>query len=205
MVLAATLSACGLTRSPQTLAERTAHTSQRLDAASTPDARRAVLVALLAEAGLTPIAGTRFEAGDLVAGFVPGRRASRRDTLVVVTTAADGPAAAALVEAARLMVARADSHGDTPERSVLVALWPAGASRAEGLAAVRAFPLWSPASVHTILVLDPDRADTGEVAGDTLVASIQSSTGAPAQPDGVAARVLAAATAGPVRTLPFTD
>lgn len=159
LVLAATLAGCGLTRGSQTLAEQTARTAERLAAA--PDTTRAVVAAtLFGEVGLTPVAGTHFDAGALVAGFVPGRRAGLRDTLVVVAAALDGPHAATLVEAARLVVDRADTHGDAPERSVLVVLWPAGLSPEGGLATVRAFPLWRRDAVRLTIALAAGSPDS---------------------------------------------
>ena len=214
LALAAALSACGLTRGPQTLAERTARTAERLAAAPSPDARRAVAVALFAEAGLTPVAGlraetgARFEVGSLapgalVAGLVPGRRAGRRDTLVVLAAALGGPHAATLVEAARLLVTHADSRGDAPERSVLVALWPAGAARAEGLMAVRAFPLWPRGAVRVLLVAEDAPAILGEVAFGVPVETFQTGVGERVRPDQLASWVLASA--GSVRPTSSTD
>lgn len=158
LAAAALLAGCALSRGPQTLAERTAHTQQRLDAAVTPDARRDVAARLIAGAGLSPLAGlrgtgARYTAGRLLGGFVPGRSYGLRDTLVVVAAAIDGPHAATLVETARLLTARADSRGDMPERSVLVVLWEAGLSTTDGLASVRSFSLWPRDAVRLTLVL----------------------------------------------------
>lgn len=170
LVFLVLLSGCALARGPQTLAERTADTRQRLDAAATPDARRDAAVHLLAGAGLSPVAGlrgpaARYTAGRLVGGFVPGRSYGLRDTLVVVAAALDGPHAATLVETSRLLTARADSRGDWPQRSILVVLWDAGLSAEDGLAAIRAFPLWPRGAVfQTILVIE-DEAEARVVNG----------------------------------------
>jgi hypothetical protein len=203
LVLAAALSACGLTRGPQTLAEQTARTAERLAAAPTPDARRAVAVTLFAEAGLTPLAGlrsesgARFEVGALVAGFVPGRRAGFRDTLVVLAAAIDGPHAATLVEAARLIAEQADTHGDAPQRSVLAALWPAGLTPDDGLAAVRAFPLWPPGAVRLTVVLAD--GPPGGLARPGFPVAVFQTAGLPASVNAadLSVSVLAAASAAP--------
>ncbi len=174
LALLVLLAGCALSRGPQTLAERTADTRQRLDAATTPDARRDEAVQLLAGAGLTPIAGVRgpsarYTAGRLVGGVVPGRSYGLRDTLVVAAAALDGPSAATLVEAARLLTARADARGDWPQRSILVVLWDAGLSADEGLAAVRAFPLWPRGAVLQTVVVTGDGRATGVRPGDADV------------------------------------
>lgn len=153
LLASAALSACALTRGPVTPAERLVRTQQRLGAAPTPDARRDVAEALLTEARLSPVAGARRAFGRVVAGIVPGRRPGLRDTLVVVAAAIDGPHAATLIETARAVAERANTRGDMPERSVLVALWPAGLTPDQGVAAVRAFPLWPAGAVRLTLVL----------------------------------------------------
>lgn len=145
------LSACALTRGPATSAERLARTQARLDVA--PDARMSAAEVLLTEVRLAPVAGARRAFGPVAAGIVPGRRPYLRDTLVVVAAAIDGPHAAVLVEAARAVAARANTRGDQPDRSVMVALWPAGLTPEQGVAAVREFPLWPASAVRVTLVL----------------------------------------------------
>ncbi len=166
LLLLLLLGGCALSRSPQTLAERTADTRQRLSAPATPAARRDAAIQLLAGAGLSPVAGlrgpaARYAAGRLIGGFVPGRSYGLRDTLVVVAAALDGPYAATLVETSRLLTARADSQGDWPQRSILVVLWDAGLSVEDGLAAVRAFPLWPRGAVRETVVVSADSAMDG--------------------------------------------
>ncbi len=153
LAVSAALCACALTRGALTPAERLVRTQQRLDAAQTPDARRDAAEALLTDARLSPIAGTRRAFGRVVAGIVPGRRPYLRDTLVVVAAALDGPHAATLVEMARAVALEANTRGAMPERSVMVALWPAGLTPEQGVAAVRAFPLWPADAVRMTLVL----------------------------------------------------
>lgn len=190
LVLLALLAGCTLARGPQTLAERTADTRQRLDAAPTPDARREVALGLLGRTGLSPLAGlrgpgARYAAGRLVGGFVPGRTYGLRDTLVVVAAALDSPPAATLVETARLLTARADARGDWPQRTILVVLWDAGMSADEGLAAVRAFPLWPRGAVLQMIAVTDDasgrdvrlgdadvRLDVGTLPADRAVTSL---------------------------------
>ncbi len=168
-----TLGACALTRGPLTPAERLVRTQQRLDAAPTPDARRDVAEVLFTEARLSPVAGTRRAFGRVVAGIVPGRRPYFRDTLVIVAAALDGPHAATLVEAARAVAVEANTRGANPERSVMVALWPAGLTPEQGVAAVRAFPLWPPDAVHRTLVL-ADGLSPGVGTSESAVVALQS-------------------------------
>jgi len=120
----------------------------------------------LRAAGLTPPVEGRFTfpapgaAGPVVAGFIPGRRAPLRDTLVVAV-AVGRVGRAALLEAACLLAARA-TFTATPQRSLLVAFpttAPAGAEAAgaeaadAALARVLALPLWDAAAVrHVVLV-----------------------------------------------------
>ena len=162
LIASAALSACALTRGPITPAERLARTQQRLDAAVTPEARASVAEALFAEVRLSPISGTRRAFGTVAAGIVPGRRPGLRDTLVIVAAALDGPHAATLVEAARAVAERANTRGDLPERSVLLALWPAGLTPEEGVAAVRDGPSrlpWPTGTIRLTLILGSGLAD----------------------------------------------
>ena len=173
---AVTMPACALTGGPLSPSERIDRTQQRLNTAPTPDARRAAAAALFAEAHLTPSAGSRFVYGTapVVAGLVPGRRPGLRDTLVIVAAALDGPHAATLVEMARTVALEANTRGAMPERSVLVALWPSGLTAEQGIAAVRAFPLWPSDSVHLTLVLvDGLGPDTGLGTPESPVVGFQ--------------------------------
>lgn len=203
LALAVPAAGCGLLRSPPSPAERLAATARRLGEAPTDSARAAVAVALFREAGLTPLAGDRFEYGRsgtgasrVVAGFVPGRAPGARDTLVVVAASIDGADAAVLVEAARGLVYAADRVGADPGRSVLVALWSPDAGQAQGLLDVLAFPLWPRGAVRRVLVVGDAPTGVGVVSTFGVPAEAVSSgpeSDGRLSPERLVARVLASA------------
>ena len=93
--------------------------------------RRRRVVRAFTRYGLTPLAdmgrqrseNPRFSVGGpVVAGLVPGRYALARPELVIVGAEVDGPYAAPLLEAARVLVERSE-WANVPERTVMVALW----------------------------------------------------------------------------------
>ena len=115
----------------------------------------------LAEAGLTPLADGRpndaeepdaaaFTAptSGLLGGFVPGRQPLLRPELVVLVAPADGPLAAAVLEAGRLLVIRSMTENE-PGRTVLVAL----TSGAEGPSAAVRLPVWPADAIREVLVV----------------------------------------------------
>ena len=144
-------------------------TADSLASATLPRRPGAVRRAL-ARAGATPLAdggrGARWTAPDggspdvLAAAFVPGRDPLARSELVVLSADLDGPAAAAVLEAVRVLVERS-TWRTAPERSVEVVLWrgaPPDPARA---------PLWTRANVRAVLVVGrpaPGLADIGAEA-----------------------------------------
>jgi hypothetical protein len=136
-----------------------------LAGAPSPAARRAVAARRLAAAGVTPLAGGvpgagpgggTFQAGlavPLVGGFVPGGRPVARDALVVVGASLEGPAAPAVLEAARVLVARS-LWETTPERTVEVVFWSGDAR--DGAAGALRLPLWPRDAVRAVLVVGDD-------------------------------------------------
>ena len=124
-------------------------------------ARRAVAARSLASSGLTPLAGgTRgdgaFQAGvgtPFVGGFVPGHQPVARDALVLVGVSLESPAAPAVLEAARVLVARS-MWETTPERTVEFVFWSGEA--AEGVGGALRLPLWPREAVAAILVVGGD-------------------------------------------------
>ena len=134
---------------------------------------------------MTPLAGGLFTAGvrvPVVGGFVPGRVPSRAGELVVVAAGLDGPAAADVVDAARVLV-DLSLVGTVPERTVGLVLWT-GPSGAGLRTAVRA-PLWPRDAVAAAVVV-----------GEGLPATVGGVpvTAVPPGP-GLAARVVEAALA----------
>ncbi len=126
-----------------------------LASASSPGERRARIARAFARNGLTPLADLgrpdarhpRFgENGPVLAGFVPGRHPLARPDLVVVGTEADGPHAAPLLEAARVLVERSE-WATVPERTVLVALW----SGTRGAEAALRLGVWPRDSVRAVI------------------------------------------------------
>lgn len=178
---AACLAGCALSR-PPTADARIEGAARRLAEAPSDSARRAVTLDLLASAGLTPLAGERFAFGspEVLAGFVPGRVPAERDTLVVVAAGRSGASVAAVVEAVRMLV-EAAAQNEGPERSVLVALWEPGRTAAQGLADVRAFPLWPSDAVRGVLVVNAAGPGVEVPAGPS----------ATVEPDGASAAALA--------------
>ncbi len=140
--------------SPRRLAE-----SLRRMTGAAPDA---FVVLRMQRAGLTPAFGSRFRlASGPIAGFIPGRHPTRSDELVVVGAEIGTPGGAALLEAARLVAVRA-TYAARPERTVLVALWPRGAT-VPGLAATLRAPLWSSDAVAGAWVVTGDEARVADV------------------------------------------
>ena len=129
-----------------------------LDALDEAD-RDSFLIARLRGGGLTPAFGGHFRlASGAVVAFVPGRHPARGRELVVAA-APSGPPAAALLEEARLLSARA-AFGSAPERTVLVAFLPPR-SGPQGLAAVLDAPLWTDSLTVTVLVAGVDEGGPG--------------------------------------------
>lgn len=102
--------------------------AEALAEAETAEARTAVLERALRSAGVAPLADAevpggigQYRMGGTLAGWIVGRHPVQRDSLVVVRAPIDGSADLALIEAARLLVARS-VYTQTPERSVLVVL-----------------------------------------------------------------------------------
>ena len=115
--------------------------------------RDSLLALRLYAYGLTPPFGDRFRlASGPVVAFIPGRHPTRRRELVVAAAEAGTAGAAALLEEARLVNARA-AFSAAPERTVLVAFLPPG-SGARGLAAVLDAPVWTRPLTVAALVVD---------------------------------------------------
>jgi hypothetical protein len=161
LVLAAGLAGCGGTGPPlPTLPPPGATPSaddldDALDHLGTAE-RDSFLVRRLYEYGLTPAFEGRFLLGSGAAvAFVPGRHpAHGRELVVAAAPLSSAPAAAALLEEARLLSARA-AFTVEPERTVLVAFLPPGAG-APGLAAVLDAPLWTRPLTVAALVMGAD-------------------------------------------------
>ncbi|MEM6328257.1 MAG: hypothetical protein AAF791_14170 [Bacteroidota bacterium] len=109
-------------------AERIAALAESLTEAGTEAEREAVLTAALRSAGVAPLADARvpggigtYRVGNVLAGWIVGRHPVRRDSLVVITAPRDGRSDLALIEAARLLVARS-VYTQTPEQSVLLVI-----------------------------------------------------------------------------------
>ena len=138
-------------------AEAIALVADSLASAPSPVGRRARVVRALVRAGVTPLADMgRREAqnprfvvdGPVTAGLIPGRNPLARDELVVVATAIDGPQAAVVLEAARVMAERA-KWTTNPERTVMIAFLGPGASVNQVLNA----GVWPRAQVRAVLTV----------------------------------------------------
>ena len=112
-------------------ARRLGDLAEALAEAETSAERLALTAAALRSAGVSPLAdsdvpgeGGRYVAGamgETLAGWIPGRVPVHLDSLVVIAAPRDGAADLALIEAARMLVARG-AYTQTPARSVLVVL-----------------------------------------------------------------------------------
>ncbi|WP_420454525.1 hypothetical protein [Rubrivirga sp.] len=129
-----------------------------LAAARSTTPRRAFLRRQLVRAGVTPfgdgglVARYQTDLGvPVVGGFVPGRSPLGRSELVVLGTRADGPATAAVLEAARVLVERS-LWTSQPERTVEVAFWSAG----DGVRQVIRSSLWPRAAVRAVVMAGPE-------------------------------------------------
>lgn len=90
-----------------------------------------------------------------VLGYVPGRHPSQYDELVLVTADLDSRGAAAVLEVARELAERA-RFTQTPERTVLFALWSPPRTGAAGLTDFLANPTWALPNVTRAFVVTAD-------------------------------------------------
>lgn len=130
-------------------------------------ARRGVAVRALRTAGVTPLAGGLFTRGvtaPLVGGFVPGAVPSKASELVVLGASLEGPGAADVVDAARVLVDLSLAQ-TVPERTVQVVFWSAPLSPREGVEAALRSPLWPRDAVRTAVVLASGAALPDSVGG----------------------------------------
>ena len=126
-------------------------TDSLAEAARRPEVARRAMI----RAGITPLGdfgrpdslNPQFLLGDRVAGLIPGRHPLARPDLVIVASGLDDPATPAVLEAMRVLVERS-MWTIAPERTVLVALWPAG--RAEE--ALRT-EVWPRENVRAVLLV----------------------------------------------------
>ena len=96
--------------------------------ATTDAGRDAVLSGALRSAGVAPVADGsvpggvgNYRFGNVLAGWIVGRHPVQRDSLLLVHAPRDGRSELALIEAARLLVARS-AYTQTPERTVLLVI-----------------------------------------------------------------------------------
>lgn len=129
--------------------------------------RRARVVRAFARYGLTPLAdfgrqdalNPRWGAdGPVLAGFVPGRHPLARPDLVIVGTDIDGPNAAPLLEAARVLVERS-MWATVPERTVMVALW----SGTRGPEDALKLGIWPRANVRAVIQIGDSGASVQDI------------------------------------------
>ena len=161
-----------------------------LAAAPSGAARRAVAARALRAGGVTPLAGGLFAYGvgaPLVGGFVPGRTPGRASELVVVAASLDGPAAADVLDAARVLV-ELSLVRTVPERTVQVVFWSAPLDDRTGPEAALRSPLWPRAAVAAVVAVGDGAAFPDSLAGAPV-------TAVPADRPALAARVVDAALA----------
>ena len=141
-----------------------------------------------------------------VLGYVAGRHPSFHDELVLVAADLDSPGAAAALEVARALVEEA-RYTQTPERSVLFALWAPPRTGAQGLRDFLANPTWALPNVTRVLLVTTDTTAAAEsrraleargISTDMVTVDDQSVAGEGARPEVERARTL-------VRTLRLTD
>ena len=133
--------------------------------------RRAVAARALARGGATPLGDPvlgdslglfAWSGAPVAAGLVPGRHPLARPDLVVGGTRIDGPAAPAVLEAARVLAERARwTH--QPERTVEVVLWSGLWTDRQAVSEVLRAPVWPRDNVRAVLVV-----------GDAAVAPVDS-------------------------------
>lgn len=96
-----------------------------------------------------------------VLGYVTGRHPSHYDELVLVAADLNGAGAAAALEVARALEQEA-LYTQTPERTVLFALWAPPRTGAQGLADFLANPTWDLSNVRRALLVAADSAAVTE-------------------------------------------
>ncbi|MEM1041155.1 MAG: hypothetical protein AAGI91_00855 [Bacteroidota bacterium] len=92
-----------------------------------------------------------------VLGYIAGRHPSYADELVLVAASLESAEGSAVLEAARVLTEEA-RFTQTPERSVLVALWSPSRPEAAGLEDYLARPTWTLGRTHRVLVVAADTA-----------------------------------------------
>ena len=174
-VLSGCLASSGAVSPPEAVRPDPEAVAVLADSLAVADAagRRAVAARALRRAGVTPLAGGLFTRGvgvPVVAGFVPGRVPGKASSLVVVAADLGDPAAAAAaVEAARVLVGLSLVR-PVPERTVQVALWSDPDPRG-GLGAVLRSPLWPRDAVASVVAVG-DRPTLPDSLGGVPVTAI---------------------------------
>jgi hypothetical protein len=134
-----------------------------------------------------------------VLGYVTGRHPSHYDELVLVAADLNAPGAAAVLETARALAARA-RYTQTPERSVLFALWAPPRTGALGLSDFLANPTWALPNVVRALLVTTEPASVAEslrvlrargIPVDVVTVEDQSVAAQGGQPEAEQARRLA--------------
>lgn len=134
-----------------------------------------------------------------VLGYVAGRHPSYYDELVLVVADLNAPGAAAVLAAARALAEEA-RYTQTPERSVLFALWAPPRTGALGLSDFLANPTWALPNVTRALLVTTDTAAVAEssqllrdrgIPAEVVTVEDRSVAGSAGRPEVEQARVLA--------------
>ena len=144
------------------VARRTLYAARRMEAAGLMPARDPSFLVRMrgadpSESPQTFISPTQAH----VLGYVAGRHPSYYDELVLVAADLDSRGAAAALEVARVLAEQA-RFTQTPERTVLFALWSPPRTGAAGLVDFLANPTWALPNVTRALLVTADTASAAE-------------------------------------------
>lgn len=176
--------------------ERTLYAARRMEAAGLMPARDPSFLVRMRGTAAAPSVLDPAQAH--VLGYVAGRHPSHYDELVLVAADLNSVSAAAALEVARELAARA-RFTQTPERTVLFALWSPPRIGALGLADFLANPTWALASVTRALLVTADSSAAAEsrelldargIPFETVAVDDQSVTVQETSPDVLEARTL---------------
>ena len=191
-------------------ARRTLYAARRMRAAGLMPAREP---SFLLRMGGTPVpASPEASVGPTqahVLGYVVGRHPSHSDELVLVAADLNSAGAAAVLETARVLAQEA-RYTQTPERSVLFALWAPPRTGAQGLSDFLANPTWALPNMRRVLLVVADsgavtesrrRLEAHEIPAEVVVVDDRSMAVPGTRPDvwlGVGSGTQVSASSAPV-------
>jgi len=143
------------------LARRTLYAARQMEAAGLMPARDPSFLVRMRGTSLPVPAASADPAQAHVLGYVAGRHPSYYDELVLVAADVNSVSAVAVLEVARVLAEQA-RFTQTPERTVLFALWSPPRTGLRGLADFLSNPTWALPNVERALLVTSDSSAAAE-------------------------------------------